>query len=154
MLGRRRRSEYGVRWLEARETPWGVPVLDVRPVTQTMVSTSTDPQMAANAASWGGDTGQQFAEMRPEVDRVASVTLRYRVDRLLADGVLFSPAAMEHKWALFFHRQRVLFVRSWTRKLMVAATTRVSDGKLEITSVAGAFEDPPEPVAQTASIDR
>jgi hypothetical protein len=36
-------------WIEAAETPWGVPVLDVRAVTQNMISTSADPQCAANA---------------------------------------------------------------------------------------------------------
>ena len=38
--------------IEAADTPWGVPVLDVRAVTENMISTSADPQCAANALSY------------------------------------------------------------------------------------------------------
>src|SRR5262249_15916758 len=41
-----------VRWLAPADNPWGVPVLDVRPVTLGMLSTSRDQQCALNAMSF------------------------------------------------------------------------------------------------------
>lgn len=38
-----------VNWIEAANNPWRVRVLDVRPVTLTILSTSTSHQCAANA---------------------------------------------------------------------------------------------------------
>ena len=47
-------------WIEAADNPWGVRVLDVRPVTLTMLSTSADPRCASNAVSFGQDDGTSF----------------------------------------------------------------------------------------------
>src|SRR5260221_440138 len=41
-----------LKWLSPDENPWHVRVLDMRPFTQGVISTSTDPQMAANSVSW------------------------------------------------------------------------------------------------------
>jgi hypothetical protein len=49
-----------VRWIEANENPWGVPILDVRPMTLTTTSTSKDPTCAANVLSFGADDGAGF----------------------------------------------------------------------------------------------
>jgi hypothetical protein len=49
------------------------------------------------------------------MSRAVAATLRFPIDRMLADGVLFSPSAMEHKWAIFYHQRRILCVRSWLR---------------------------------------
>ena len=78
--------------------------------------------------------------------------LRYRIDRYLADGVLFSPRQMEHKWAIFCHQERLLFVRSWARELHVAASVRRADGHVEIEEADGVFTDPDESPELTAAI--
>src|SRR5262245_5819056 len=92
-----------VAWVAAADNPWGVPVLDVRPVTLTMISTSANLVCAQNAVSYSQEDGTSFAGARPPSGRVAPADLRYRIDRVLADGALFLPDAMEHKWAIFHH---------------------------------------------------
>jgi hypothetical protein len=143
-----------VHWLDQSEHPYPVPVLDVRPVTFEMISTSADPQMAMNAMSYGNDTGLAFAEESPPSDRLVPLALRYRVDAELRDGALFRPAAMEHKWALFLHSGRVLFVRSWQRRLLVTATIRVDNGHAEVVEAHGSFvDDDEDPRFTEACID-
>jgi hypothetical protein len=127
-------------------------VLDVRPITLGMLSVSRDPAAAENAVSWSGDDGLGFAHDTPAVTRSVPVGLRYRVDRMLADGVLFAPSQMEHKWAVFHHLGRLLFVRSWQRQLMVAASTRHDDGHLEVVDARGCFSSPDEPRELTIAI--
>jgi hypothetical protein len=126
-------------WIEAADNPWGVRVLDVRPVTLTMLSTSADPQCASNAVSFGQDDGSSFIGEEPPGPRVAEASLRFPIDRMLADGVLFVPREMEHKWALLYHRGEVICVRSWLRKVQVVARVEQRDDHVEITQVRGTF---------------
>src|SRR5262245_41460058 len=100
-----------VRWLSPADNPWGVPVLDVRPVTLGMLSTSREQQCALNAMSFGQDDGTGFIGVEPRVTRQVTAGLRFRIDRMLADGALFLPQEMENKWALYFHRGRIICVR-------------------------------------------
>jgi hypothetical protein len=84
-------------WIDSPAIPWPVPVLDVRPLTLGVVSLSKDQQQAANAVSYGADDGAGFIGKAPPDARRISIGLRYRVDPILADGVLFLPSSMEHK---------------------------------------------------------
>ena len=131
-------------WIEAADNPWGVRLLDVRPVTQAMVSTSSDPACAANALSFGQDDGVSFIGIEPPVLRSIEASLRFPIDRLLADGVVFVPREMEHKWALFFHRGEVICVRSWLRQVRVVARVEKHSDCAQITEVRGTFGDEDE----------
>src|SRR5512141_2997647 len=73
-------------WVRAADNPWGVDVLDVRPITLTMLSTSRDPTCAANAVSFGQDDGTGFIGQEPPVARRIDASLRFPIDRVLADG--------------------------------------------------------------------
>jgi Ankyrin repeats (3 copies)/Ankyrin repeat len=128
-----------LKWIEATDNPWGVRVLDVRPVTLTMLSTSTDPQCATNAVSFGNDDGTGFIGQAPVSERIVETSLRFPVDRALFDGVLFVPRAMEHKWALFFHQGELIAVRSWSRTVALVARVETRDGHVEITRIRGAM---------------
>lgn len=144
MLGFGRKGESApqiptLKWIEAADNPWGVRVLDVRPVTLTMLSTSSDPQCASNAVSFGQEDGSSFIGEAPLAGRILEASLRFPIDRILADGVLFVPSEMEHKWALFYHRGEVICVRSWTRKVHVVARVEQRHDHIEITQVRGMF---------------
>jgi hypothetical protein len=131
-------------WIDAADTPWGVPVLDVRAVTENMISTSADPQCAANALSFGRDDGSAFAADEAASPRVIGALIPFRVEGPLPDGALFRPGVMEHKWAIFHRSGRILFVRSWTRKLHVIAELTAHEDYVEITRIRGAFTDTEE----------
>ncbi|MFN0054878.1 MAG: ankyrin repeat domain-containing protein [Planctomycetales bacterium] len=128
-----------VPWIEAADNPWGVRVLDVRPVTLTILSLSANPQCAANAVSFSQDDGSSFIGEAPPARRVAEGSLRFPIDRMLADGVLFVPSEMEHKWALFYHRGEILCVRSWLRQVRVVAHVERRHDHVEITQARGTF---------------
>ncbi len=146
-------------WIEAADTPWGVRVLDVRGVTQAMISTSADPQCAANAVSFGHDDGSAFEGVAPLAPRVIGAMIPFRVEGPLADGALFRPHTMEHKWAIFHrqsqHRQgRIYFVRSWTRQVHVIADLSLGEDSVQITRLNGVFTDEDEhPLFTTMTAD-
>ena len=140
-------SKQAPRWIEAADNRWRVRVLDVRPRTLGSLSMSADPQMAANAVSYGGETGKSFASEEPVVDRHVAGSLRFRAPSILVDGALFIPREMEDKWALFVHGGALIVVRGWQRKVFLRATLRTKDGFVDVCQVRGAIwndEEPPE----------
>jgi hypothetical protein len=130
-----------VRWLPENENRWGVPVLDVRPVTQGMLSTSRDPQCATNAISFLQDDGLGFVSATPTVSRVTETNLSFFCESGLFEGALFLPRVMEEKWAIYYHAGHILFIRSWTRALLVRAEVRMAGGGAHLGRIEGAFVD-------------
>jgi len=138
-------------WIEANQNPWGIRLLDLRPVTKAMLATSKDPQCASNAISYNGEDGTTFVNQEPADNTVITTDIIIPIDKMLAPGVLFMPETMEHKWAIYFHNDTLIFVRSWLRQVMVTAKTRQGENKLVIESVNGKFLNNESP-ALTRSI--
>ena len=132
-------------WIEASKNPWGIKLLDLSPITQTMISTSLDPKMAENAISYNSDDGTSFINQEPEIEIEITANISLIVDPLLAPGVLFIPDVMENKWAIFFHQDTLIFVRSWLRKVVVTADTSQQNGRLSIHNIKGQFNRDDEP---------
>ena len=126
-----------LRWIAADQNPFGVDIVDIAPVTQYVVATSTDPSCAANAISFGTDDGSAFAGVAPPAGTTVALDLRYPIDRMLADGPLFLPTTMDHKWAIFFRDSTIIFVRSWRRQVVATAEVRVSNGEVLISRLTG-----------------
>lgn len=130
-------------WLEQADNPWQVPVLDVRPVTLHLLSASRDEQCAANAISFLQDDGLGFIGQDPPISRSIEARLRYRLAGPLADGALFIPEEMEHKWAIYLHQGRIICIRSWLRQVRAVAEVKTAtDGaemRLEVRRISGAF---------------
>lgn len=131
-------------WLSAENNPWGVPVLDLRPFTLKALAVSTVPEHAVNAVSFGADDGTEFIGLQTPVARTVQVRLVYRIDRMLADGSLFLPKDMDQKWAVFFHQNKILFVRSWSRQLEVTAEVQGEGNEIIVTKLHGSFTSPDE----------
>jgi hypothetical protein len=138
-----------VHWLEPSVDGWPVPVLDVQPVAAHLQAWTLSRQVAANAMSYDRDDGLGFASQAVPDPRVIPLSLRYRVEPLLADGVVFAPGMMEHKWVVFHHDSTLLFVRSWQRRTLVRAKTRQANGWVELVEANGTFTGPDEEPAFT-----
>ena len=130
-----------VSWLGEEDNPWSVPVLDVRAVTLGLLSTTANPECVDNLASLASEDGRSFvdAEVTTDAGPARPTCLIYRVDPFLADGVLFKPHEMEHKWALYCRAGRIFCVRSWTGELSALAETEQTGELLEIKSLRGAI---------------
>jgi hypothetical protein len=140
-------TEKEIKWLPAEDNPWNVPVLDLRPVISQMLATSKDPEKARNAVSYGSDDGLSFKKKKPPINRKIKTSIVYPTENDLLDGVLFTPNTMEHKWAIFYHDKRIIFVRSWLREVRVVAKVIQKQNGIEVTEIHGVFtseEEPPE----------
>lgn len=128
-------------WIEASDNQWGIKLLDLRPVAEKMLSTSKDPRMAQNAISYGGEDGTTFIGQEPDNKDVADANIIIPIRGRLESGVLFNPSEMEHKWAIYYHQQKIIFVRSWLRKVFVIAETSQKDGHLIVEKISGKFTE-------------
>jgi len=135
------RPKLKVRWVAADQNPFGIRVVDLAPFALEMRSTSKDPQMAANAASFSGDDGTEFVTQAPPTPRTAECELRFRISVPLLDGALFLPSVMEDKWALYLRDGRLLCVRSWTRRVLVSAGVRIDGTDAVVGPITGTFID-------------
>lgn len=138
-------TEEGLPLIAPENNPWNIELLDLRPVTLTMISSSKDPQMATNAMSYGGEDGTIFWQQQPPIGTTNATSLVIPIDGYLAPGVLFIPGQMEHKWAIYYDGENLIFVRSWQRRVHVIAKTIQEKDQLIITSITGEFmgdEDP------------
>lgn len=124
-------------WIGADDNAFGVAVLDVRPITLGMLSTTRDPTIASNALSYGGEDGGSFTAQGPALERRVDADLRFRAPEQLVDGALFVPRAMEDKWAIFVQEGALLLVRSWRRELLLRAELRVEGAELHVGRMTG-----------------
>lgn len=131
-------------WIAPENTPWGIEVLDLRSISQAMLSTSKNPQIAKNAVSYGQEDSSSFWGQKPESQNKIDVDFSLPILDVLYPGVLFSPSVMEHKWAIFFDGKIIYFVRSWLREVYAIAETEQEDGKMVVKNIQGHFVDEEE----------
>src|SRR4051794_20575977 len=121
-------------WVPADKNRFGVPVLDLFAVTGSVMSASGDPERAAMACSWSGKLVADLTLTAPDKSPVACA-LRYRADRDLPDGWLFTPREMEQKWAIAYRGGAIWMLRSWTGSVSAMGITRRDGDDLVIDRV-------------------
>jgi len=122
-------------WINQEDNIWRHNILDLRPLTQSMTSTSTNPLMAANAISFIGEDGTTFFGLKPQNSRIIDVNFNLAIDESLEAGILFTPNTMEHKWAICFDGEYLIFIRSWLREVFVVAKTNQKGNRLFIETI-------------------
>lgn len=132
-------NRYELNWIQPNQNPWNIELLDLRPITQTMLSSSKDPQMASNAISYNQEDGLIFLGQNPKSNKSIESNLSFPIDSKLENGVLFIPSKMENKWAIYFHQNKILFIRSWLREVFVIAETKQENNQLIIKKINGEF---------------
>ncbi len=110
-----------VRWIPAGENPFGVEVLDCRPVAQGMFSTTQDQSIAAKFAALRSDDGGERRGTMPEKAIAIECELRFPHSGETRDGPLFRAEAMEDKWDIDLYDGSLYFSRSWTGSLIYRA---------------------------------
>jgi hypothetical protein len=108
-------AEFG-RWLAAdhADNPFGLEGFDCRGFCQSMVSTTSDPRIAESFPAERRRMTVVDSDMLPEgaTETPCDLTYPYRGD--IAEGALCKASAMEEKWDIYLHADRLYFCRSWT----------------------------------------
>lgn len=116
-------------WIAAERNRFGVPVLDLLSITGELISTTTDPDVAARAVAWDGKLVADLPLAFTCRDSLAC-DLAYTTERDLPDGWLYTPEAMEQKWAFAYRDGAIYAIRSWTGEVKAVARTRRAGERL------------------------
>lgn len=122
-------------WLEPSENPFGVRVLDCRPIAESFMSGSKDEASVRFFGSAEARSGEQFQGQHPQDTLRASCELVYPLATPLPEGPVFLAGAMEEKWNIYHFADVLYFVRSWTGQLQYAARLAQSPSELRVVEV-------------------
>jgi hypothetical protein len=122
-------------WLEPHENPFGVRVLDCRPITETFLSASQDAALIRFFGSPEARSGEQFRGQHPEEPIRVACGLVYPLASPLPDGPVFLAEAMEDKWNIYHFAGVLYLARSWTGHLQYTATLDPSPSELRVVEV-------------------
>lgn len=131
-------------WIRYDKNPYGVPLLDLRPITFQLGSEIEDGALK-NLDSFSMEDGASFSGLSPATengqDRIVTCDLMYNTAGKLYPGSLFVPETPEDRWAIFFDGAFIYFIRSWSRELVAKAAVKVLENKIELREIEGAILD-------------
>lgn len=133
------------RWLEASApgNPFDRRVLDLTPLTKTMISLSDDAETARRVIGWRPNCLAELDTSPCAGAPARSCRLSYPAARVLPDGLLFTPQTMEHKWVLALRGDELIFARSWTGAVELVARVRREPEQLVVEELRAAQDQGP-----------
>ncbi|MEO3402978.1 hypothetical protein AAFN85_03690 [Mucilaginibacter sp. CAU 1740] len=110
-------------------------ILDIRPYTQYMISTTNDWKTAERFITNRKITGEEYKgfEFKGAISVNAQLTYPHNGKRL--EGICYKASEMEDKWDIYIWDDIIYFVRSWTSVVAYKAFVNYSDDKLIIHKV-------------------
>ena len=101
--------------------PFNEPIMDIRSITLTMVSTTKDPAVAENYTQSRQSIGKEFINQSPASPKSYKTEFSYPHNGTELEGVVFKSPTMEIKWDIYAYEEWFYFVRSWTSDLIFKA---------------------------------
>lgn len=110
-------------------------ILDIRPYTQYMISTTNDRKTAERFITNRKITGEEYKgfEFKSAVSVNAQLTYPHNGTR--PEGICYKAGELEDKWDIYIWDDIIYFVRSWTSAVVYKAFINYSDGKLIIHKI-------------------
>jgi hypothetical protein len=125
----------GVEWMSEQDSPFGIKVLDCRPVATTMVSTTSDRKIAKTFARLRSSLGEHHRERQPNNPGRVSCSLEYPHIGEHKDGPIFVAPEMDDKWDIYLYDGRLFFSRSWTGELHFVVDIELEPPTARVTSI-------------------
>jgi hypothetical protein len=122
-------------WLEPDQNPFGLRILDCRPFSTTMISTTKDPNIAARFSHLRSASGEEHRGRHPDDALIVPCNLIYPFNGESHDSPLFVAQQMEDKWDIYLYDGYLYFARSWTGDLALRATIAFKEKAAVITEI-------------------
>jgi hypothetical protein len=140
----RTRDEVTVRRVTAQDSPFGVEIWDCSAFTQSMISATANPDLAASFTSLRASNGTEYREKTVANPQAHDCELRYEYHGAVQDGVVFKAQEMEDKWDIYLYRPCLYFTRSWSGQLEYRATLSFEPAAVRVTEVESPSGQDPE----------
>lgn len=136
------------RWYEVGpDNPFGIRVLDCRPLTWNLVSTSRSPSVAERYVALRASDGHELVDAPIEDSVHMRTSLELPHNGAPLEGVVSKSDSMEVKWDIYIYDSVFLFARSWSGQLVYRAKAEVGSDAIRIAEI----ECPRSEVTEAAS---
>jgi hypothetical protein len=127
---------YNFKWYDpGPENPFGIRVLDCRPLTWHVVATTKDKSVAERYNCLRHSDGKDLIRS-PINDSVrCPVSLKFPHNGAALNGIVFKADSMDVKWDIYIYNSIFLFARSWTGELCYRAVAAVGPSEIHITEI-------------------
>jgi hypothetical protein len=134
-LRTRNKLTVAARWLDASENRWGLAVLDCSQNAGSMMSTTSDAEIAKTYARLRNSKGEEFrnAVFNPTLSVPCNLT--YTVAKYIPDGPVFKSQVMEEKWDIYIYGEHLYFCRSWGGQLFYRVALQCEPPALRVLLV-------------------
>lgn len=122
-------------WIAPEDNPFGILLLDVRPLTQTYTSWTADPEILEKYGAQRENDGVTFIVSPILGSEVVACGLSFDLPRPEDEGPVFKATCMEDKWDIYHYAGYLLFARSWTGELVFRALLKADADNLVITAI-------------------
>lgn len=128
--------QYEFKWYDVGpDNPFGLRVLDCRPLSWAMVAVSKDPSVAESFARLRSSDGRDLIERAIHNPVRVQTSLRFPHNGEPLNGIAFKAPQMEVKWDIYIYDSVFLFARSWTGDLVYRARAAVGSTEIHITEI-------------------
>jgi hypothetical protein len=122
-------------WIPPERNPFGILLLDVRPLTQTAASWTKDPSIVEQYGAQRENNGLSLVVTAIDDAEVIECGLSFDLPRPTDEGPVFKAQCMEDKWDIYNYAGNLLFARSWTGQLIFRALIAPDADNLVITAI-------------------
>ena len=128
------------RWLAPSENPWGLPVLDCSQNACSMMSTTSDVEIAMAYTRLRNATGEELRRAVYNPTQSTPCNLTYNAAIQIPDGPVFKSQVMEEKWDIYLYDDHLYFCRSWGGQLFYRVTLHCESPPLRVLLVESSHE--------------
>jgi hypothetical protein len=129
-------DEYDFKWYEPGEgNPFNKTILDIRSLTLTMLSFTSDKEVAVLFNKQRDSTGKELIHAKITNSKSLPTNLAYPHNGSKMEGAGYKAKSMEDKWDIYFWNGIMYLTRSWTGELIYKAHTIVSATNFTITNI-------------------
>lgn len=129
-------NEYDFKWHDlGKGNPFNKKILDIRSLTQTMLSFTKDKTIAKLFNKQRQSIGEELIDTKLPSSKTISTNLVYPHNGTKMEGAGFKAKCMEDKWDLYFWNGIMYLTRSWTGEVVYKAYTAVAETYFTITKI-------------------
>jgi hypothetical protein len=129
-------DEYNFKWYDiGKGNPFNKRILDIRSLTQTMLSFTSDKSVAELFNKQRHSIGKELIDIKLPGSKTIETNLEYPHNGSKMEGAGYKAKCMEDKWDIYFWNEIMYLTRSWTGEVIYKAHTTVSATNFTIRKI-------------------
>jgi hypothetical protein len=129
-------DKYEFKWYDiGEENPFNKKILDIRNLTQTMLSFTRNEAVAISFNKQRHSFGKELINIELPNSKIIYTNLEYPHNGTKMEGAGYKAKCMEDKWDLYFWDGTMYLTRSWTGEIIYKAYTNATETTFTITKI-------------------